>query len=200
MTLAHTTCRPASCGPVQQYPSRKKPVRGATPQSSRGPPRTFRSPARRAPAAPPPPMPPPAPAPAAAPARAPAGLYLESDCDEQVLLSIPFNQVVKLRALELRAPGDGTGPRRLKIFTNSPHMGLDEAESAKPVEAFDLGPEHRNGSKLLDLYFVKYQNVRSLQVFVESNEGGDELTRVSKLTVLGTPEHTTNMSDFKKSG
>ena len=142
----------------------------------------------------------PAPAPAAAPARAPAGLYLESDCDEQVLLSIPFNQVVKLRALELRAPGDGTGPRRLKIFTNSPHMGLDEAESAKPVEAFDLGPEHRNGSKLLDLYFVKYQNVRSLQVFVESNEGGDELTRVSKLTVLGTPEHTTNMSDFKKSG
>ena len=138
--------------------------------------------------------------PAAAPARAPAGLYLESDCDEQVLLSIPFNQVVKLRALELRAPGDGTGPRRLKIFTNSPHMGLDEAESAKPVEAFDLGPEHRNGSKLLDLYFVKYQNVRSLQVFVESNEGGDELTRVSKLTVLGTPEHTTNMSDFKKSG
>ena len=141
-----------------------------------------------------------APAPAAAPARAPAGLYLESDCDEQVLLSIPFNQVVKLRALELRAPGDGTGPRRLKIFTNSPHMGLDEAESAKPVEAFDLGPEHRNGSKLLDLYFVKYQNVRSLQVFVESNEGGDELTRVSKLTVLGTPEHTTNMSDFKKSG
>lgn len=128
------------------------------------------------------------------------GLYLESDCDEQVLLSIPFNQVVKLRSLELRAPGDGTGPRRLKIFTNSPHMGLDEAESAKPVEAFELGPEHRNGSKLLDLYFVKYQNVRSLQVFVESNEGGDELTRVSKLTVLGTPEHTTNMSDFKKSG
>ena len=108
--------------------------------------------------------------------------------------------MVKLRALELRAPGDGTGPRRLKIFTNSPHMGLDEAESAKPVEAFDLGPEHRNGSKLLDLYFVKYQNVRSLQVFVESNEGGDELTRVSKLTVLGTPEHTTSMSDFKKSG
>ena len=186
-------------------------MRAATPTEGAGPADGPRRPSAHAdapsdaepPVTPPPPAPAapaPAPAPAAAPARAPAGLYLESDCDEQVLLSIPFNQVVKLRALELRAPGDGTGPRRLKIFTNSPHMGLDEAESAKPVEAFDLGPEHRNGSKLLDLYFVKYQNVRSLQVFVESNEGGDELTRVSKLTVLGTPEHTTNMSDFKKSG
>ncbi len=129
-----------------------------------------------------------------------SGLYLESDCDEQVLLSIPFNQVVKLRSLELRGPGDGTGPRHLKIFTNSPHMGLDEADSTKPVEAFELGPEHRDGSQPLNLYFVKYQNVRSLQVFVESNEGGDDLTRISKLTVFGTPEHTTNMSDFKKSG
>ena len=108
--------------------------------------------------------------------------------------------MVKLRSLELRGPDDGTGPRRLKIFTNSPHMGLDEADSAKPVEAFELGPGHRNGSQPLDLYFVKYQNVRSLQVFVESNEGGDDLTRISKLAVFGTPEHTTNMSDFKKSG
>jgi len=75
VTLAHTTCRPAFCGPVQQYLSRKKPVRGATPQSSRGRSRTFLSPACRAAAAAPPPMPPAAPAPGpAAPAAAPPRL------------------------------------------------------------------------------------------------------------------------------
>lgn len=32
------------------------------------------------------------------------GLYLESDADEQLLLYIPFNQVVKLHSLIIRGP------------------------------------------------------------------------------------------------
>lgn len=34
------------------------------------------------------------------------GLVLESDADEQILLTIPFQQVVKLHSLGLKAPSD----------------------------------------------------------------------------------------------
>ncbi len=34
------------------------------------------------------------------------GLHLESDADEQLLLYIPFNQVVKLHSLIIKGPPD----------------------------------------------------------------------------------------------
>ena len=115
-------------------------------------------------------------------------------------MSIPFSQVVKLQSMEVRGPGDGSGPRRVKVFANSPSLGFDEAASNKPLQEFELGSEHRSGSKALELYFVKFQNVRSLQIFVEDNETGEEVTRVSKIAIFGSTVHTTNMCDFKKSG
>nr|XP_024374935.1 PITH domain-containing protein At3g04780-like isoform X3 [Physcomitrium patens] len=57
------------------------------------------------------------------------GLYLESDADEQLLLYIPFNQVVKLHSLIIRGPPEEVmrgvlGPRTLKLFANRPNMGF----------------------------------------------------------------------------
>ncbi|KAJ3030160.1 UNVERIFIED_CONTAM: Thioredoxin-like protein 1 [Siphonaria sp. JEL0065] len=54
--------------------------------------------------------------------------YLESDVDEQLILVVPFNQVVK-------------APRTIKTFINRPTtLSFDEADSIEPIEVIDLAP------------------------------------------------------------
>ena len=45
--------------------------------------------------------------------------------------------------------------------------------------------------------YVKFQNVNSVTVFVQSNQGEEE-TRISYFTFIGTPVQATNMNDFKR--
>ena len=45
---------------------------------------------------------------------------LKSDADEQLLLSLAFNQNVKLSSLQFSTNADGTAPSIIKIYTNRP--------------------------------------------------------------------------------
>jgi hypothetical protein len=40
-------------------------------------------------------------------------------------------------------------------------------------------------ARALRLKFVKFQNVTQLSVFIESNQGGEETTKVTKVTLMG---------------
>lgn len=62
------------------------------------------------------------------------GGYLQSDCDEQLILSITFNQAVKIHSLKLKAP-EKLGPKNIKIFINQPRtIDFDMAESYTSVQ------------------------------------------------------------------
>eukprot|EP00959_Pyramimonas_sp_CCMP1952_P073601 1538327-Pyramimonas_sp.AAC.1 len=56
-------------------------------------------------------------------------LYCESDTDEQLLMSIPFNQVVKLYAIKIKAMDGNHAPKVLKLFVNRESLGFSEASS-----------------------------------------------------------------------
>jgi len=125
--------------------------------------------------------------------------YLESDCDEQLMLTITFNQQVKVHSLKIRGPSDGSAPKTIKIFANQPNeVDFDSGERMEAVQKLELTPEEASGEKVISLRFVKFQNVSNLVVFVVDNQGGEETTKVEYIKVIGVPCNATNMGEFKR--
>ncbi|WOL15272.1 hypothetical protein Cni_G24053 [Canna indica] len=124
------------------------------------------------------------------------GLHLESDADEQLLIYVPFTQMVKLHSAVITGPED-EGPRTVKLFANKEHMGFSNVNEYPPSDSLSLSPDNLKG-KPVTLKYVKFQNVRSLTIFIEDNQGGDDVTKVQKIALFGTTVDTTNMKDLKK--
>lgn len=62
------------------------------------------------------------------------GGYLESDCDEQLIISITFKQAVKIHSLKFKAPAD-KGPKNVKLFINQPRtVDFDMADSYTSIQ------------------------------------------------------------------
>ncbi|KAF4525476.1 hypothetical protein B566_EDAN004888 [Ephemera danica] len=98
------------------------------------------------------------------------GGYLESDTDEQLIISITFSQAVKVHSIKVKGPQD-KGPKTIKLFINQPRtIDFDMADSYQP----------------------------NIQLFVKDNQGGTETTQIDHLAILGSPISTTNMGEFKR--
>ncbi|KAL9985743.1 hypothetical protein ACROYT_G008184 [Oculina patagonica] len=125
--------------------------------------------------------------------------YMESDCDEQLLVTIAFNQAVKVHSLKIQGPDDGRGPKTVKLFTNlTKSMDFDSAESFQAVYTLELTPDDIQEDVIIPLKFVKFQNVLSLTLFFQNNQGGEETTAVDYIGFIGSPLDATNMEEFKR--
>ncbi|EKM55798.1 uncharacterized protein PHACADRAFT_195847 [Phanerochaete carnosa HHB-10118-sp] len=127
--------------------------------------------------------------------------YLLSDADEQLILNVPFNQVVRIRALIIKSAGEPEQrPRRIKLFINRPTLGFEDATDAREPEAaqiIELTDEQVAEGKRIPLRFVRFQSVNSLHIFVETN-GGDDATRIDAVDVIGVQaQGTRDLSGLK---
>merc|ERR1712205_129174 len=119
-------------------------------------------------------------------------MLLKSDADEQLLLTVPFKQLVKLHSLRVVAP----------VGDTAPSMGFEDAENRKAAQEIELTAEQLAGDKPFPLNYVKFQRVSQVTLFFEDNaSGGDEdVTDVARIDLLGFTVETTNMKEFKKVG
>lgn len=125
--------------------------------------------------------------------------YLESDCDEQLILTISFSQAVKIHSMKINAPNDGKGPKIVKLFVNQPSsVDFDQAERMEGIQKIDLTEEDIDGNKIIPLRYVKFQNVTNLVIFIANNQGGEETTVLKYLKLIGIPLIATNMNEFKR--
>lgn len=63
-----------------------------------------------------------------------SGGYLQSDCDEQLIMYLTFNQAVKIHSLKFKAPAT-IGPKNIRLFINQPRtLDFDQAESSVSVQ------------------------------------------------------------------
>lgn len=127
--------------------------------------------------------------------------WLESDADEQLLLHIPIQQSIKLRALRFTTASSKSAhaPKTIKVFVNAPGVDFDSAEGgAEAAQEVVLDETQARGEKVVELRFVRFQNVKHLAIFVVDNQGGEDVTRIDKLELVGLAVEGTNMSDLKK--
>lgn len=125
------------------------------------------------------------------------GGFLASDVDEQLILSLTFNQAVKIHSIKLKAP-EKHGPKNLKLFINQPRtIDFDMAESCTSVQDLKVEPKDLEG-KPINLRYVKFQNVQNIQLYVKDNQSGDEKTIIDSIQLIGSPITTTKMDDFKR--
>ncbi|KAF8344336.1 PITH domain-containing protein [Cantharellus anzutake] len=116
--------------------------------------------------------------------------YLESDADEQLLISISFIQTVRVRAISIRTDPPSSGPKKIKLFINRPALGFEDVEDAEEPEAsqiIELSDEIVDKGSKIPLRYVRFQSVNSLHIFVSSNQGGEDETRINSIDVFGVP-------------
>ncbi|XP_047341920.1 PITH domain-containing protein At3g04780 [Impatiens glandulifera] len=124
------------------------------------------------------------------------GLNLESDADDQLLIYLPFTQVVKLHSIVIIGPEE-EGPKTVKLFSNKEHMGFSNVSDYPPSDTVVLSTDALKGKSTV-LKYVKFQNVRSLTIFIEDNQSGSEITKIQKIVLYGTTVETTDMKGLKK--
>ncbi|OSX64733.1 hypothetical protein POSPLADRAFT_1178293 [Postia placenta MAD-698-R-SB12] len=127
------------------------------------------------------------------------GTYLLSDADEQLLLNVTFNQTVRIRSISIQSSNVAQAPMRIKLFLNHPSLGFDDVEDGEAAQEFELTEEQVQQGKRIPLRYVRFQSVNTLHIFVESNQGGEDQTRIDAIDFYGFPVvGTRDLSGLKK--
>ena len=124
--------------------------------------------------------------------------YLQSDVDAQLVLSVQFRVPVKLGAIRFsfrEGIDEDSVPLAVKLFTNRVSLGFADAENIEPVQI--LSKKELSSGEQVPLRFVLFQNILSLQLFVENNGGADK-TEIGEIEFFGVPGENMDMSQFKK--
>jgi len=116
------------------------------------------------------------------------GSYLLSDVDEQLLLNVSFHQTVRIKALRVLSHEPSKGPFTVKILVNRPSIGFEdvqEAQESEVAQVVQLSEEDIRVGKPIPLRFVRFQSVNSVHLFVTSNQGDSDETRIDELDFFG---------------
>jgi len=123
--------------------------------------------------------------------------WVESDTDEQLMLFMPFQAMLKIHTIQLTsfppsAPEEDAEipmrPKTIHLYINRPHiLGFEEAEGIPATQSVELSANDYDstGTANIALRFVKFQNVTSLVIFVVDGEGDGERVRIDRLRIIG---------------
>uniref|UniRef100_A0A1A9V6U2 PITH domain-containing protein n=1 Tax=Glossina austeni TaxID=7395 RepID=A0A1A9V6U2_GLOAU len=113
--------------------------------------------------------------------------YLQSDVDKQLIISVTFKQAVKIHSLKLKAPAQ-MGPKEIKLFVNQPRvLDFARAEHMDSKQDLLLNPKDLEKGTPVNLIYVKFQDVRNIQLFIKNNQSGGEITQIDYMAFIGSP-------------
>ena len=117
-----------------------------------------------------------------------------SDADEQLILIIPFTGNMKIKSIALWSNNDRLqSPDRMQVFVNRDDIDFDSVESTTPTQEWELVERAPDGDVVeYPTKMAKFSGVRSLAIFLPSNFGRRDVTRLDYVGFKGEFE------EFKK--
>ncbi|KAM0246304.1 hypothetical protein ACHAP5_004777 [Fusarium lateritium] len=138
--------------------------------------------------------------------------YVQSGADDQLLLYIPFQSIVKLHTLQASStltslpPKDDEDvmrPGNVHLYINRTHnLDFSEADDTEPTQAIEIAEEDWNndGTVTLNLRYVKFQKTSSLVIYVQQGEGDGETVRLDRVRLIGEAGAKRDMGKLQKVG
>mmetsp|Transcript_14786 Transcript_14786/g.36902 ORF Transcript_14786/g.36902 Transcript_14786/m.36902 type:complete len:210 (-) Transcript_14786:424-1053(-) len=93
--------------------------------------------------------------------------------DPELLLHVPFDGAVKLKAICLVGGPDGTSPAKMKVWINRDDLDFEAAERVAAVQEWDLQAENPQATLEYPTQVAKFNGVHSLDILLSGNFGGD---------------------------
>ncbi|KAF9455378.1 galactose-binding domain-like protein [Collybia nuda] len=107
--------------------------------------------------------------------------FVESGVDDQLILHIPFTQIVRLKSVLLKLGRGEVTPRHLRIYANHPNIvDFADAETTKPQLNISL-LEGETGVVEYPLRVAAFTSVTSLSLFFSESVGGE----ISQIYYIG---------------
>ncbi len=109
-------------------------------------------------------------------------LYLESDCDEQLLIRIPFTNTVKINSMSING-NYNYSPSIVKLYKNPNILTFDEIDDVIEDQQIEI-----NNDPLHDLTYplkpIKFNNVNEIVIYIPENHG-ELVTQVNYINFYG---------------
>ncbi|GAO17681.1 uncharacterized protein UV8b_01324 [Ustilaginoidea virens] len=107
---------------------------------------------------------------------------LESDADEQLLMTVPFAAQVKLHSILIRTSPALSAPKTLHLYINHDNLDFSAAEELDPVQKLELS--QTSEVQEIPVKRALFGKVQRLVLFFVDNFGqGDE--QVSRVSYVG---------------
>mmetsp|Transcript_30523 Transcript_30523/g.76779 ORF Transcript_30523/g.76779 Transcript_30523/m.76779 type:complete len:223 (+) Transcript_30523:191-859(+) len=113
--------------------------------------------------------------------------WLESDADEQLIITIPFTGSVRLKSFSIGSGAGEEGPLKVKFLVRDDEVDFDNVSDRPATQEFEL-PRDNPVDAEHPVRVAKFSRVRALTVFVESNHGADT-TRITYFGLKGVFSH-----------
>lgn len=117
-----------------------------------------------------------------------AGTHLESDCDAELILSVGWNTLMKLKLIRISATTNLLqAPSKVKLFVNkSSQIDFDNVNSFKADQEFSIDESsYTDGVCVLTLNSTKFTKVDTLTLYINSNIGDQPTTAIRNLGFVG---------------
>lgn len=111
---------------------------------------------------------------------------VQSSCDGELLFQIPFTNCVRLKALTVRAPSNGSGPSKMKIWVNRDDVDFSTCHDLKCSQEL-IVPQDALGEFKIVLKPALFQNTNTIAILFYAPYNDDDEITMSFLGFFGQP-------------